>query len=125
MSSEVLSFFEGHEGALPIYTALEEKLAAMIPEMEIKVQTSQISFYHQRLFACVSFLPVRKKQDRPENYLTVTFGLPHLMESGRIDGATEPYPQRFTHHMTVGTPAEIDDEVLSWLREAADFAAAK
>ena len=125
MSSEVLIFFEGHEGALPIYEALEEKMTALIPGMEMKVQQSQISFYNQRLFACVSFLPVRKKQDRPENYLTITFGLSRLMESHRIDGAVEPYPNRFTHHMTVGKPEEIDEELLSWLREAATFAAEK
>lgn len=125
MSEEVLYFFSGHEGALPIYHALADQLTAMLPDLEIKVQQTQISFYNQRLFACVSFLPVRKKADRPENYLTITFGLNHLMESERIDAASEPYPKRFTHHMMVGKREDIDAELLSWLQEAAVFAAEK
>ena len=39
--------------------------------------------------------------------------------------STEAYPGRWTHHVLVGTPDEIDEELLGWVQEAADFSAAK
>ncbi|MGM9590927.1 MAG: DUF5655 domain-containing protein [Faecousia sp.] len=57
--------------------------------------------------------------------MTVTFGLGHHKESTRIDVATEPYPGRWTHHVMVRTPDEIDEELLDWIQEAADFSASK
>lgn len=55
----------------------------------------------------------------------VTFGLGHKVESPRIDVATEPYPGRWTHHVLIGEPDEVDDELMAWVREAAEFSAAK
>lgn len=57
--------------------------------------------------------------------MTVTFGLGYRKESPRIDVATEPYPGRWTHHVMVGSIADVDEELLSWLTEAAEFALAK
>ena len=57
--------------------------------------------------------------------MTVTFGLGCRKESPRIDVATQPYPGRWTHHVMVGSEEEIDEELLDWIKEAADFSAAK
>ena len=89
------------------------------------MKKTQISFYSRRMFAAVSFTPVRKAKDRPDPYLTITFGLPYRKESARIDVAVEPYPNRWTHHVLIGTVEEIDDELLSWIEEAAAFAQSK
>ena len=77
------------------------------------------------MFAAVSFTPVRRAKDRPDPFLTITFGLPYRKKSVRIDVATEPYPNRWTHHVMIGTEEEIDDELLSWIEEAVDFAGRK
>ena len=53
-------------------------------------------------FAFVSFNPCRKAAQRPKIWMTVTFGLGYRKESSRIDVATEPYPNRWTHHVMVG-----------------------
>lgn len=118
-------FFNTHVNALPIFEALEEQIRAQIPDVKMKIQKSQITFANRRVFACVSFLPVRKAPHRPKTFLTVTFGLSYRKESPRIDAATEPYPNRWTHHVTVGSPEEIDEELLGWIREAAEFSAVK
>ena len=55
----------------------------------------------------------------------VTVGLARKVESPRIAVATEPYPGRWTHHIVVAGPEEIDDELMGWVKEAAAFAAAK
>ena len=73
------------------------------------------------MFAAVSFTPVRKAKDRTNPFLTITFGLPYRKESVRIDIATEPYPNRWTHHVMIGTEEEIDEELISWIQEAAEF----
>ena len=93
--------------------------------MTIKVQKTQISFSNRRNFAFVSFLPIRKAKERPETYITVTFGLRYKKESPRIDMSSEPYPNRWTHHMLISSVDEIDDELMGWIKEAAAFSAGK
>lgn len=125
MDTDTLFFFEGHTDALPLYEKLEKRILNEMNDVRIKVQKSQISFYNRHLFACVSFMRVRKKKDCPESYIVITFGLGHKVESPRIDIATEPYPNRWTHHVLVSRPDEIDGELMGWIKEAAEFAAVK
>lgn len=125
MDTDTLFFFEGHTDALPLYEKLEKRILNEMNDVRIKVQKSQISFYKRHLFACVSFMRVRKKKDCPESYIVITFGLGHKVESPRIDIATEPYPNRWTHHVLVSRPDEIDGELMGWIKEAAEFAAVK
>ena len=40
----------------------------------------------------------------------MSFGLAYHKESPRIAVAVEPYPQRWTHHVIVTAPEDIDDE---------------
>ena len=93
--------------------------------MKIKVSKTQISFSNKRGFAFVSFNPCRSAKERPDVWMTVTFGLSYRKDSPRIDVATEPYPNRWTHHVMVGSEEEIDAELMGWIREAAEFSASK
>lgn len=125
MEADTLLFFAKHDAALPIYEAFETRLLGEIAGVRVKVQKTQISFYNKHQFACVSFLRVRRKAELPDPYLVVTFGLAHEACSPRIAVATEPYPNRWTHHVILSEPADVDDELMAWIREAADFAAMK
>ena len=125
MNPDLLFFCEKEPGALQLYQVLEARLKALLPEMGVKVGKSQISFTLHRQFGCASLLKVGRAAQRPHPYLTVTFGLDHPVESPRIAGKTEPYPRRWTHHVLVGTPEEVDAELLDWLQEAAWFSASK
>lgn len=124
MNEEVLLFFDKHMDALPLYEELENRIVKEIEDVRIKVQKSQISFYNKHLFACVSFAKVKKKEC-PASYIAVTFGLSHKKESPRIAIATEPYPNRWTHHVLITDTEELDDELLSWIKEAAAFSGRK
>ena len=125
MNQDILFFFDKNPEALPLYEALEERILSEIPDVKVKVQKTQISFANKHNFAFVSFLPARKAKERPDIYITVTFGLGYRKESPRIDAATEPYPNRWTHHMLISQVDEVDDELLGWIKEAGAFSAGK
>ena len=55
----------------------------------------------------------------------ITLGLPYSLDSTRVAVKTEPYPGRWTTHIVIGKKEDVDEELLGWLAEAYDFAAAK
>ena len=125
ISGDELFFFDEKPAAIPLYEAFAKRLLAEIDDVTVKVRKTQISFSNRYNFAFVSLLPVRKAKARPETYITVTFGLRYKKESPRIDVTSEPYPNRWTHHMLISSADEIDDELMGWIKEAAAFSAGK
>jgi hypothetical protein len=96
-----------------------ELLAAVRPLLRLPAVTeketrSQIAFAAGVQFAWLSPAP-------SGGGLWVSFGLPAPLDSPRAPSA-EPYPGRFTHHVTLNRPEEADGELAGWLREAYDFA---
>ena len=122
--SDVGFFFEGKLQERELYEALFARMEQVFPDASVKVQKSQISFYHKHLFAAVS-LPLRRRKDWPERCIVVTIGLARPLESTRAAVKVEPYPGRWTNHVLLAQKVEIDEELLGWLREAYDFALAK
>ena len=122
MTEAETAFFSGKPEAFSIYSRLASRLRTIEPELLISVRKTQISFFSRYMFACVSFLRVKKKKELPEPYLVVTLGMPYPLESPRVAVKTEPYPGRWTTHIVIGETEEIDGELLSWLKEAHDFA---
>ncbi len=123
--ADTLLFFAPHPEALPTYLAFEELLYDTFPVVNRRVQKTQITFYNRHVFACVSFARVKRKAELPEGYLVITLGLPEPLDSERAAVKTEAYPGRWTHHIVVSRPEELDGELLGWIREAYDFADAK
>ena len=103
MMMDEIMFFDGHPAALPLYEKLKGCILAEVPETRIEVKKTQISFFTKHMFAAVSFTPVRKAKERPDPFLTVTFGLRYRNTSARIAAAAEPYPGRWTHHVMIGS----------------------
>ncbi len=123
MDQDILFFFQQDLQALPLYELLEERILQEFPDVQIKAQKTQISFYNRHMFACVSFLKVRRACQRPPHFIVVTFGLNYRLSSPRIDAAVQPHPNRWTHHILISSPDQIDEELLSWIRQAAAFSA--
>ena len=122
---DTLLFFDGRHAALDLYEAFERKLYDAFPNVNKRVQKTQITFYNRHMFACVSFARVKRKSELPEGYMVITLGLPSPLDSTRVAVKVEPYPGRWTHHIVISQPEELDDELLSWIRQAYDFANAK
>ena len=122
---DTMFFFDRHQAVYPLYACFQEKLLARFPESRIKVQKSQISYYNRHLYACVSFLKVKKKAELPEDYFVLTLGLSAPLESDRVAVKTEPYPGRWTTHFVISSPADLDEDLFDWIEQAYNFAQAK
>ena len=122
IDTDTLAFFDGHREALPLYEALLQWLSDSLPSVNRRVQKTQITFFNRRVYACVSFTRVKRKADLPEGYLVLTLGLPAPLRSDRVAVKTEPRPGRWTHHIVLSRPDELDGELLSWVQQAYDFA---
>jgi hypothetical protein len=114
ITPDVLFFFDGKPYELSLYEAFAQRVLERYPNAEIKVRKTQISFYEGRMFACVSMTPVRRKAERPEHFITVTFGLDHPLEDARAV-VVPVRPNRFTHHVIIGEAGEIDDQLMAWI----------
>ncbi len=120
MTQDELQFFAGHGAALPIYTELRSRVFAQWPDTEVRVARTQITFKARYGFAFVSTRRMGRRC--PEVFIIVSFGLGREVRSERIFAASEPYPNRWTHHVIVASPDEVDGELMGWLAEAHDFA---
>ena len=118
---ESAQFFDKMPQALPLYLTFEEMIRVKYPDIKIKIQKSQISISNKHGFAYV-WLPIRKMKNRPHVYIVVSFGLPYKLNSSRIVQSTEPYPNRWTHHIIIRDKNEIDSELMNWIEEAYEFA---
>ena len=118
---DILAFFHEHAEAFSLYEPLEARLLAF-PGTSIQVQKTQITFSNRHVYTCSAFLRVRRKAELPDPYLVLTLGMPYPLESGRVAVKTEPYPGRWTTHILLSRPDELDEELFSWAKEAYDFA---
>lgn len=125
VTRDAVAFFDQHKAVYPLYEVFYEKLLAEFPDTRVKVQKSQISHYNRHLFACVSFLKVRKKAELPDDYFVLTLGLPASLESARVAAKAEPYPGRWTTHFVIADPSDLDKEMLGWVAQAYCFAQGK
>ena len=122
--ADVLAFFSGKPLEMELYNTLFRRMEEIFSDASVKVQKSQISFYGRHLFSAVS-LPLRRKKNWPEHCIVVTIGLSHPLESPRTAVSMEPYPGRWTNHVLISEAAQIDEELMEWLKEAWVFAESK
>ena len=116
-NDELMRYFASAPEMMLVYRVFEDRVTEQCAPrgpLAIRVQKTQITFSNRYNFACAS-LPVRRKKGWPNPCLMITFGLEHRLESPRIAVATEPYLNRWTHHVLVARPEDIDDELMSWV----------
>lgn len=119
---DALLFFAGHQEVYPLYRRFETEVLRQYPQTSIRVQKTQLTFSARHVFACVSFLRPRRKAELPENYFVLTLGLSYPLDSERAAAKTEPYPGRWTTHIVISEPEELDEELFGWVRQAYEFA---
>lgn len=125
LSQDTLLFFEPHREVYPLYEAFVKMLSERFPQTAIKVQKTQITFSNRHVYACVSFLRVKKKAELPDRYFVLTLGLPYPLQSERVAAKTEPYPGRWTTHIVISEMSELDEELFEWVGQAYAFSEKK
>ena len=125
MYEDIMQLFEGDPGAFALYLALESRIKARWPDVEIRPKKTQVGFFHSCGF--VWAWPARQRFGKKAQYacIGVSLGMPARIDSPRIQMAVEPYPGRWTNHMRIASEAELDDEFFAWLEEAHTFAQSK
>lgn len=98
-----------------IFSAVASVVEAIGPA-ERRVTKSQIGFYRRRPFGAVWRPDLYLDGARPPLVLSVF--LPRRDGSRRWKEVIEPKPGRFTHHLELHDPRDVDRQVLDWLREA-------
>ena len=120
MNDEIQAFFGSEPEAFFLYELLEERLVAEWNLLGIRVQKTQITFKNPRSFAAV-WLPIRRMKNRSEHYIIVTFSLPTRLDSLRIAESVEVRPGRWTHHVIVSRPEEVNEELMGWIRSSYEY----
>ena len=90
------------------------KILQALPETEVVQQKSQISLRCGR-HPYAGLYPVSSKK------LGLAIFLNEHIDSPRCCAVSEPYPGRFTHHLRLESPEQADEELLGWLRRAAQW----
>ena len=106
--------FEGSPVGLAVLARVTEILAE--PSVEVRTSKSQVAFRRKRGFAYLW---------RPGQYLRSP-GAPVVLSivlgrheaSSRFKEVAHPASKHRMHHLEIHDAAEIDDEVVAWLREA-------
>lgn len=123
LSLELLTFFAGKPEEEGLARQVITWLLAEVPGTGIRVQKSQITFRGRYNFGALS-LP-RRARDKKAHALLLTLGLPGRLEGERVFVATEPYPGRWTNHILLTGPRDLDEELRGWVHAAYQFAESK
>jgi len=109
----------GNAVALAVFERVRSALEALGP-LEVRTSKSQVAFRRVRGFAYlwVPGLYLR----RPGADVVLSFALGRRAESGRFKEVVHPSPRHWMHHLEIQGVDDVDDEVVGWLREAAERA---
>lgn len=113
----VMTFFRERPLELNLYSIFAAAVRERLPQTITRFRRSQITFAGRRGFAAV-WIPPFKVRGRPEHYIVVSFAADRRIDHRRIVSVAEPYPHRWTHHVLVSCPEDVDDLLLDWVEQA-------
>lgn len=116
MTAEILAWLGGDPRRITLFEAVEAAVLAL-GESAPAVAKTQISWGNPKKFAMIS-LPRRAGAGG----LILTLGLGRRAEDPCVFQAVEPYPGRWTHHIALAGPEDVDNAVRALLAEAYTFA---
>lgn len=109
----------GNAVALAVFERVRSTLGSLGP-VEVRASKSQVAFRRVRGFAYL-WVPGQYLK-RPGADVVLSLALGRCAESGRFKEIVHPSPRQWMHHLEIHDVEEIDDEVVDWLREAAERA---
>ncbi len=109
VTDDILFFFDRESLALSLFELLYEQAMARWSSSTLRVQKTQITFSDPRGYLFAS------RPRRRGGGLMVTFGLSAPLQSPRLFAVANPAPGRYTHHVQVADPADIDEQLMQWI----------
>ena len=107
MNADLLMFFDKTPDSLTLYEAVADKICVEFKNVKVKIRKTQIAFA------------------KKHKCIILTFGLGHQVVHPQIDVSTEPYPNRWTHHIVIKSVDEVDEQIVDWISGVYNFALAK
>jgi Domain of unknown function (DUF5655) len=113
-------FLAGHPLAMAVYLRV---LAVLDPlgSIDVRASKSQVAFRRKLGFAYI-WLPGQYLA-HPDAEVVLSIALGRHDDSPRFKEVVHPSPKHWMHHLELHDPLDVDDEVVAWLREAAERAA--
>lgn len=108
-------YLAGQAEARQLLAAVVQAVEA-VGGAEMRMTKSQAAFYRRRAFAW-AWAPRLVLRGRGAS-LVLTLALRRRDASPRWKEVVEPRPGRFTHHLELYHPSDLDEEALGWLKEA-------
>ncbi len=111
-------FFDGKEKSRQLFDMVS-RAVSVSGAFELQVSKSQIAYKADKVFAWVWIPGKYIKSTVP---LVLSVSLPARDSSRRWKQIVEPACGRFMHHLELNAAEEVDDEVITWLNQAREFA---
>jgi hypothetical protein len=105
--------------ASAVFARVRSVLEALGP-VETRTSKTQIAFRRTRGFAYLWLPGQYLARPGADVVLSIAFG--RRDPSSRFKDVVHPSPHHWMHHLEIGDASEVDDDVVRWLREAADRA---
>lgn len=105
--------YKGKESLRPVYDAIVKAVQGFGSDVDISPKKSYVSLRRKKQFAIV----------QPTTRTRIDVGI--NLKSGSATERLEPsgsFNQMVSHRVRVASPSEVDEQLVSWLREAYDEA---
>lgn len=111
--STIDDFFRGRDASRRLFDALSRRIQRL-GESTIRVSKSQVAFRRRKNFAVV-WVPAQYLKGGTTAPLVLTLAFGKRDPSPRWKEITKIAPGRFTHHLELHWPKDVDEEVGRWL----------
>ena len=116
LAAQLERFFAGQPQSRALFDALRSAVE-FLGGVELRVSKSQVAFRRVTIFAS-AWIPAQYLRGSGLAPLVLTVALRQRDSSPRWKQIVEPAPGRFTHHLELRAPEEIDAEVRGWIAQA-------
>jgi hypothetical protein len=105
----------------PIGLVIYHRVLDRLDDLDVQVRAtrSQVALRRRGGFA---YLWYPGRYVRSEVPAVLSLAMPERVDSPRFKQVGNPSPGVWMHHLELEDPAQVDDEVVGWLREAYDAA---
>ena len=111
--------FDGHPLGVFALRRVQEAVSGF-EDVQIRVSKSQLTFRRKRSFAYLWTPGQYLRNATAEVVLTIALGRHDA--SRRFKQVVHPTTKHWIHHLEIHDIADIDEQVVGWIREAADRA---